>query len=105
MRSPLTAILNAAGPLRSGTITPRSGRAAAFTQEAGRLSQRIHNLLDLSRLEAGAASHSVTGATCREVILSAVEELPLPEETFHLQPGGGPAPDQGRLLLSFSARS
>src|SRR6185503_11024726 len=57
LRSPLTAIMNAAGPLQSGTITDeeRSELAAVITLEAQRLSRLIDNLLDLSRLEAGAA--------------------------------------------------
>ena len=87
LRSPLTAILNAAGPLQSDTITEeeRSELAAVITQEARRLSRLIDNLLDLSRLEAGAAEPQRDWCDLREVIHSAVEELGLPDDTFQLQ--------------------
>jgi two-component system sensor histidine kinase KdpD len=87
LRSPLTAILNAAGPLQSGGITDeeRSELAAVITQETQRLSRLIDNLLDLSRLEAGAAEPQPEWCDLREVIHSAVEELGLPDDTFHLQ--------------------
>jgi two-component system sensor histidine kinase KdpD len=87
LRSPLTAILNAAGPLQSDSITreERAELAAVITQEALRLSRLIDNLLDLSRLEAGAAQPQSDWCDLREVIHSAVEELSLPDDTFHLQ--------------------
>jgi two-component system sensor histidine kinase KdpD len=87
LRSPLTAILNAAGPLQSGTITgeERSELAAVIAEEARRLSRLIDNLLDLSRLEAGAAEPQRDWCDLREVINSAVEELSPPDDTFHLQ--------------------
>ena len=56
-----------------------------ITQEAQRLSQLIDNLLDLSRLEAGAAEPQRDWCDLREVIETAVEELQLPEDTFRLQ--------------------
>ena len=89
LRSPLTAILNAAGPLQSGTITEeeRSELASVITQEARRLSRLIDNLLDLSRLEAGAAEPQRDWCDLREVIHSAIEELGLPNDTFQLQLG------------------
>jgi two-component system sensor histidine kinase KdpD len=87
LRSPLTAILNAAGPLRSGTIdaAERGELVSVITQEARRLSQLIDNLLDLSRLEAGAAEPQRDWCELREVIESAVDELQLPDGTFRLQ--------------------
>jgi two-component system sensor histidine kinase KdpD len=87
LRSPLTAILNAAGPLKSGSITPeeRTELVSVITQEAQRLSQLIDNLLDLSRLEAGAAEPQREWCDLREVIEAAVDELQLPDETFRLQ--------------------
>jgi two-component system sensor histidine kinase KdpD len=87
LRSPLTAILNAAGPLRSGTIgaDERAELVSVITQEAQRLSQLIDNLLDLSRLEAGAAEPQRDWCDLREVIETAIEELRLPAETFRLQ--------------------
>ena len=56
-----------------------------ITQEARRLSQLIDNLLDLSRLEAGAAEPQRDWCDLREVIQAAVEELQLPGDTFRLQ--------------------
>jgi two-component system sensor histidine kinase KdpD len=87
LRSPLTAIMNAAGPLQSSTITEeeRAELAAVITQEARRLSRLIDNLLDLSRLEAGAAAPQRDWCDLREVIHSAIEELALPPDTFQLQ--------------------
>jgi two-component system, OmpR family, sensor histidine kinase KdpD len=87
LRSPLTAILNAAGPLKSDSITPeeRAELAGVITQEARRLSQLIDNLLDLSRLEAGAAEPQREWCDLREVIQAAIDELQLPEDTFRLQ--------------------
>jgi len=87
LRSPLTAILNAAGPLKSDSITPeeRAELAGVITQEARRLSQLIDNLLDLSRLEAGAAEPQRDWCDLREVIQAAIDELQLPADTFRLQ--------------------
>jgi two-component system sensor histidine kinase KdpD len=87
LRSPLTAILNAAGPLRSGTIDAeeRGELVSVITQEARRLSQLIDNLLDLSRLEAGAAEPQRDWCDLREVIETAVEELRLSDGTFSLR--------------------
>jgi two-component system sensor histidine kinase KdpD len=87
LRSPLTAILNAAGPLTSDSISPaeRAELAGVITEEARRLSRLIDNLLDLSRLEAGAAEPQRGWCELREVIGAALEELDLPEETFRLQ--------------------
>ena len=56
-----------------------------ITQEAQRLSQLIDNLLDLSRLEAGAAEPQREWCDLREVIQAAVDELQLPDDTFRLQ--------------------
>jgi two-component system sensor histidine kinase KdpD len=87
LRSPLTAIMTAAGPLQGGSITAeeRTELAEVITQEAQRLSRLIDNLLDLSRLEAGAAEPQRDWCDLREVIHSAVDELGLPEDTFRLQ--------------------
>jgi two-component system sensor histidine kinase KdpD len=87
LRSPLTAIMNAAGPLQSDSLAPaeRAELAGVITQEAQRLSHLIDNLLDLSRLEAGAAEPQRDWCDVREVIHSAVEELQLPGDAFRLQ--------------------
>jgi len=60
LRSPLTAILAAAGALRNDELAldrrDREELAAAIHEEAVRLDRLVGDLLDLSRLEAGAAA-------------------------------------------------
>ena len=87
LRSPLTAILNAAGPLTSDSIAPaeRAELVGVITEEARRLSQLIDNLLDLSRLEAGAAEPQRDWCDVREMIGAALDELQVSEDTFRLQ--------------------
>ena len=59
LRSPLTAILASAGALANPELrldeTDRAGLADAIREEARRLDRVVGDLLDLSRLEAGAA--------------------------------------------------
>ena len=57
LRSPLTAISAAGEAVGSPSLTPqeRAEMAAVIQEEARRLSRLVDNLLDLSRLEAGAA--------------------------------------------------
>lgn len=57
LRSPLTAIATAGEGLGARTITDADRRelAAVVTEEAARLTRLIDNLLDLSKLDAGAA--------------------------------------------------
>ncbi len=87
LRSPLTAIRAAAEPLRDDTLDPdgRKEMASVVIEEAERLSRLIDNLLDLSRLEAGAAEPHQVPCEIGEVIRAAVEELRLPEDAFKLQ--------------------
>jgi two-component system sensor histidine kinase KdpD len=77
LRSPLTAIIAAAEPLRSRSITDdeRDELAGVISEEALRLSRLIDNLLDLSRLEAGAAPPRLGLCNLADVIEAAVEEL------------------------------
>jgi two-component system sensor histidine kinase KdpD len=87
LRSPLTAILAAAEPLDAARISDadRHELAGVVTEEARRLSRLIDNLLDLSRLEAGAAEPRREWSSLEEVIDTAVEDLALPPETFSVQ--------------------
>ena len=57
LRSPLTAISAAGAAVGSPSLSPaeRDEMAAVIQEEARRLSRLVDNLLDLSRLEAGAA--------------------------------------------------
>jgi len=75
LRSPLTAILASAEAVK---IAPeqRVELADAITEEATRLSRLIDNLLDLTRLEAGAAEARPEWSTVEEVLTAAVEHVP-----------------------------
>ena len=75
LRSPLTAILTSAEALK---LAPeeRIELADAITEEATRLSRLIDNLLDLSRLEAGAAEARPEWSSIEEVLQAAVEDVP-----------------------------
>ncbi|HEX6618818.1 MAG TPA: ATP-binding protein [Solirubrobacteraceae bacterium] len=86
LRSPLTAILTAAGALGSGSISAaeRAELVADITAEAERLSRLVDNLLDLSRLEARTAEPRVEWCSIEEVVLAAVDDVALPAGTFAL---------------------
>lgn len=75
LRSPLTAILTSAEALK---LAPeeRVELAEAITEEATRLSRLIDNLLDLSRLEAGAAEARPEWSSIEEVLGAAIEDVP-----------------------------
>ena len=87
LRTPLTAIRAAADPLGSDSLSreERAELAAVVAGEAERLSRLIDNLLDLSRLEAGAAEAQLAACDLADVIRAAVDELRLPAEAFRLQ--------------------
>jgi two-component system sensor histidine kinase KdpD len=86
LRSPLTAIVTAAGAIGSPTVTDaeRDELAAVITSEARRLSRLVDQLLDLSRLEAGAAEPRRDWVALDEVVRSAIESLDRPPEDFAL---------------------
>lgn len=81
LRSPLTAIIAAGDAVRSATMEPRErddlGRL--IVGEAGRLSRLVEKLLDLSRLQAGAAAPRRDWCSIEEVVQSAVEHLDDPQ--------------------------
>jgi two-component system, OmpR family, sensor histidine kinase KdpD len=58
LRSPLTAITTAAGGLRAGTIPPDDRRdlLSVIDTESDRLARLVDDLLDVSRIEAGAVN-------------------------------------------------
>lgn len=87
LRSPLTAIRAAAEPLRDGSLDEeeRTEMASVVIEEAERLSRLIDNLLDLSRLEAGAAEPRFALCDIAEVIHAAADELRLPPSAFRIQ--------------------
>jgi two-component system sensor histidine kinase KdpD len=86
LRSPLTAILTAAGALGSASVSDaeRAELVADITAEAERLSRLVDNLLDMSRLEARTAEPRVEWCSIEEVILAAVDDVALPGGTFAL---------------------
>lgn len=87
LRSPLTAIRAAAEPLRDGSLgtAAQAEMASVVIEEAVRLSRLIDNLLDLSRLEAGAAEPRPAPCDIAEVIHVAADDLRLAPSAFRLQ--------------------
>jgi two-component system, OmpR family, sensor histidine kinase KdpD len=77
LRSPLTAISAAGEAVGSPNLSPaeRLEMATVIQEEATRLSRLVDNLLDLSRLEAGAAEPHRVWTSIDELIRSAVEEV------------------------------
>jgi two-component system sensor histidine kinase KdpD len=77
LRSPLTAISAAGEAVGSTSISAqeREEMAAVIQEETRRLSRLVDNLLDLSRLEAGAAEPRLQWTSLEELIRAAVAEL------------------------------
>jgi two-component system sensor histidine kinase KdpD len=86
LRSPLTAISAAGAAIGSPSLSAeeREEMAAVIQEEARRLSRLVDNLLDLSRLEAGAAEPHRQLASIEELIRSAVAELGAGPDDFSL---------------------
>ncbi len=86
LRSPLTAISAAAEAIAlPGVSAPeREELAAAILGETRRLSRLVDNLLDLSKLEAGAAEPRREWLSVEEVIGMALEDLAPQQEAFQL---------------------
>jgi two-component system, OmpR family, sensor histidine kinase KdpD len=87
LRSPLTAISAAAEALQSRSLSDeeRADMVSVIGGESRRLSRLIENLLDLSRLQAGAAQPRRDWSSVEELLGEAVGEL---------------AGEQGRFVLS-----
>jgi two-component system, OmpR family, sensor histidine kinase KdpD len=86
LRTPLTAITAAGEAIASPTLSPeeRADMADVIQEEARRLSRLVDNLLDLSRLEAGAAEPRREWASVEELIRTAVGELAARPDDFSL---------------------
>lgn len=84
LRSPLTAISTAGEALGSPNISDddRAQLSAAVTEEAARLSTLVSQLLDLSRLQAGAAEPRRDWCSIEEIVREAIEQLGEPAEKF-----------------------
>jgi two-component system, OmpR family, sensor histidine kinase KdpD len=87
LRSPLTAILAAAGPLGAEHLDDPERRelAGIVGSEAERLARLIEQLLDLSRLQAGAAEAHPEWSDLGEVAQAAADELGLPDGAVRVQ--------------------
>jgi two-component system sensor histidine kinase KdpD len=90
LRSPLTAISAAGDAISSPSLTPeeREELATVIQLESARLSRLVDNLLDLSRLEAGAAAPQRSWTSIEELLRSAVAEINAPEGAFSLSIDG-----------------
>jgi two-component system sensor histidine kinase KdpD len=79
LRSPLMAILTSAGALAHGELSldPDDRRELVDTivAEAGRLDQLVDNLLDLSRLQAGAAAPEPGTWAVEDLVLQALDGI------------------------------
>jgi two-component system sensor histidine kinase KdpD len=86
LRSPLTAISAAAEAIALPGVSAaeREELAAAILGETRRLSRLVDNLLDLSKLEAGAAEPRREWLSIEEVIGMALEDLAPQQEAFQL---------------------
>jgi two-component system sensor histidine kinase KdpD len=86
LRSPLTAIAAAGEAIGSTSLSEEEHRemAAIIQEETQRLSRLVDNLLDLSRLEAGAAEPHTAWTSVEEVIRAAFAELAPDPEDFSL---------------------
>lgn len=86
LRSPLTAISAAGSALASPGISDeeRGEMAAVVQEEARRLSRLVDNLLDLSRLEAGAAEPRRALVSLEELIGAALADTGARSEEFTL---------------------
>ncbi len=79
LRSPLMAILTSAGALAHGELSlsrdDRRELVETILGEAGRLDRLVNNLLDLSRLQAGAADPEVGVWAVDDLVLQALDEI------------------------------
>ena len=86
LRSPLTAITTAGAAVASPSLSQseREEMAAVIQEEARRLSRLVDNLLDLSRLEAGAAEPHRQWVSIEELIRVALGEVSAGPDEFSL---------------------
>jgi two-component system sensor histidine kinase KdpD len=86
LRSPLTAISAAGEALSSPSLSDqeRQEMAVVIQEEARRLSRLVDNLLDLSRLEAGAAEPRRDWTSVDELVRAALRDLAAAPDDFSL---------------------
>jgi two-component system sensor histidine kinase KdpD len=82
LRTPLTAIVASGDALASAALSPdeRKALSDALTAEASRLARLVDQLLDLSRLEAGAADPRRDWCSIEEIALVAAEQAGEPSQ-------------------------
>jgi len=89
LRSPLAAITTSAGGLRYAQLDAEERELVETISEQGaRMSRMIENLLDLSRMQAGAVAPSADWVDARDLVEAALDEL-----------GAGEPPPRIRLML------
>jgi PAS domain S-box-containing protein len=87
LRSPLTAIV-AAGESSGSPSLEIEGRrelASVIVSEASRLSRLVDKLLDLSRLQGGAASPRRVQCSIEEIVDTALEQVPSADDQFEIE--------------------
>lgn len=87
LRSPLTAITAAVRGVRSGTLSDsaRDELMSVAAVEADRLSRLVTNLLDLSRLQSGAAEPRAGWCSLPEIVQAAAAATPPPPGGFEIE--------------------
>ena len=77
LRSPITAIITAASALRSADVTvqERQDLIAAIEAESARLARVVGDLLDLSKIEAGAVAPQADWCDLRDLAVSAARRF------------------------------
>jgi two-component system sensor histidine kinase KdpD len=77
LRSPITAITTAASALRSAQLTAeeRGGLIAAIEAESARLARLVGDLLDLSKIEAGAVAPQADWCDLRDLTVAAAHRF------------------------------
>ena len=104
LRSPLTAISTAAEAIAlPGVSAPeREELASAILAETRRLSRLVDNLLDLSKLEAGAAEPRREWLSVEEILGIALEDIAPPPSSNHSNTPPPPPPLNPRTKSSTS---
>jgi two-component system sensor histidine kinase KdpD len=91
LRTPLTSIIAAADAVRSPSLSnaDRDELGAVIGDEAQRLSRLVEKLLDLSRLQSGAAEPRADWVSIDDVVRTALEDvetMPGPPVQLHIEP-------------------
>jgi two-component system sensor histidine kinase KdpD len=84
LRTPLMAITTAGGAMLAAELSPEERRelGAAITDESARLSKLVENLLDLSRLQAGAATPRWGWCSIEELLREAADGVAARGQAF-----------------------